>query len=52
MLSKLNKAELLKIAGFVVLLGAAFFAAEGVRVALFVGAILIAGGYFWTRLTS
>ena len=49
---RLNKPEVLKVAGFAVMAGAAFFAPTGVQVPLFIGASAVVVGYLWSRLTS
>jgi len=52
MFAKVNKPELLKVAGFVLMVGAAFFAPAGTQVPFFAGACLMLVGYAWSRLTS
>lgn len=51
-MSKLNKPEVLKVAGFAVMVAAAFFAPTSIQVPLFAGAVLVVVGYSWSRLTS
>lgn len=49
---KFNLPELLKVAGFALMVGAALFAPTSIRVPLFIGAAAVAVGYAWSRLTS
>ena len=44
--------EGLKLTGFAVVVGAAFFASGNVRIALFVGGVLLALGYLWAKLVA
>lgn len=48
-LPKFNHPELLKLAGFALMVGAAFFAPTRTQVPLFIGAVAVALGYLWSR---
>jgi hypothetical protein len=52
MLQKINIPEALKVAGFVVMVGAAFFAPISNQVPLFMGAVAVLVGYTWGKLTA
>jgi hypothetical protein len=48
----INKPEALKVAGFVLMVGAGFFAPVLVKIPFFIGATACLVGFAWSKLTA
>jgi hypothetical protein len=51
-ISRINKPEALKVAGFVLMVGAGFFAPVGIQIPFFIGGTAVIVGCAWSRLTA